>query len=96
MYCSSCGQTISPQAISCPGCGQPNYAEVSPKSRLAVVLLAFFFGVLGIHRFYVGKIGTGILHLCTLGIFGIWTLIDFIIAICGGFTDKKGKKITRW
>jgi TM2 domain-containing membrane protein YozV len=45
------------------------------------------------HRFYVGKIGTGLLQLFTLGGFGIWVLIDFIMIILGSFTDKDGKKI---
>ena len=41
--------------------------EISPKSRLAAALLAWFLGVIGIHRFYVGKVGTGILMILTLG-----------------------------
>lgn len=96
MHCVNCGKDISPQAVSCPECGQPNNVTMSPKSRAAVCLLCFFFGCFGVHRFYVGKIGTGILQLCTLGLFGIWALIDLIIAICGEFTDQDGKKITRW
>ncbi len=62
----------------------------SPKDFVPLVLLCFFFGVLGIHRFYVGKIGTGILMLLTLGGFGIWLLIDMIVIACGGFRDKQG------
>jgi len=60
---------------------------------ISIALLCFFLGGLGIHRFYVGKIGTGILMLITLGGFGIWTLIDFIIIIVGKFTDKEGNLI---
>lgn len=96
MHCTYCGQKISPEALNCPGCGEPNYAASSPKSRAAVVLLAFFFGCLGVHRFYVGKTGTGLIQLFTLGLFGIWALIDLIMAICGSFTDAEGQKITRW
>ena len=71
-------------------------SEVSPKSRLIVTLLAWFLGVLGVHRFYLGKIGTGILMLVTLGGLGIWALIDFIMAIAGMMKDKDGKVIQRW
>lgn len=68
----------------------------SEKSRLAVALLALFLGELGIHRFYVGKIGTGILYIFTFGLFGIGSLVDFILALCGSFTDKDGNAITEW
>lgn len=72
--------------------GQP----ASPKSRLAAALLAFFFGTIGIHRFYVGKIGTGILMILTLGGFGIWTLIDFIMILVGSFKDKQERVLSNW
>ena len=69
---------------------------VSDKSRLAAALLCWFLGVLGVHRFYVGKIGTGILMLVTLGALGIWVLIDFIVILVGSFRDKEGKKLVNW
>ena len=68
----------------------------SPKSRLVATLLCFFLGGLGIHRFYVGKVGTGILYLFTGGLFGIGALVDFIMILCGSFTDKEGKFLTNW
>ena len=64
--------------------------KLSKKNFVATVLLCFFLGNLGFHRFYVGKIGTGILMLITFGGFGIWYLIDFIMIIVGKFEDKKG------
>ena len=70
--------------------------EISPKSRLVTTLLAFFLGELGIHRFYLGKIGTGILMLLTGGGLGIWALIDFIMAIAGVMKDKEGRPIRNW
>jgi TM2 domain-containing membrane protein YozV len=66
---------------------------ISDKGFVPTALLCFFLGVFGIHRFYVGKIGTGILQLVTLGGLGIWALIDLVIIICGNFTDKEGRKI---
>ena len=71
-------------------------ANISPKSRLVALLLCFFLGALGIHRFYVGKIGTGILMLLTLGGLGIWVLIDFIMILIGSFKDKEGRRIFHW
>lgn len=71
-------------------------SPVSPKSRLAALLLCFFFGYLGIHRFYVGKIGTGILWLLTGGFFGIGWIIDFIMIIVGSFTDAAGLFVYNW
>ena len=65
----------------------------SDKNWLATLLLCLFLGGIGVHRFYVGKVGTGILQLITLGGCGIWTLIDLIMIITGSFTDKNGNKI---
>ena len=70
--------------------------EISPKSRLAVTLLAWFLGCLGVHRFYLGKIGTGIAMLLTAGGLGIWALVDFIMAVAGVMKDKEGKLIKNW
>ncbi len=60
---------------------------VSDKSKMVALLLCVFLGVLGIHRFYVGKIGTGVLYLFTAGIFGFGWIIDIIIIVLGNFTD---------
>ena len=67
--------------------------QKSEKGFVPMLLLCFFLGGLGVHRFYAGKIGTGILMLITFGGLGIWTLIDFIIIATGSFTDKDGLKI---
>lgn len=60
------------------------------KSRLATLLLCIFLGYLGVHRFYVGKIGTGILWLLTGGVFGIGIIIDIIMIATNSFTDGEG------
>ncbi|HEY6966487.1 MAG TPA: TM2 domain-containing protein [Burkholderiales bacterium] len=66
----------------------------SDKSNTVALLLCFFLGFLGIHRFYVGKIGTGVLMLVTLGGLGIWNLIDFIIIVMQKFTDSEGNTLS--
>ena len=66
----------------------------SEKGFVPAILLCFFLGALGVHRFYVGKIGTGILQLFTLGGLGIWALVDFIMIVTGNFKDKQGLVIT--
>jgi TM2 domain-containing membrane protein YozV len=96
----------TPPAISVPT------DDTSSKSRLALTLLSFFLGQLGIHRFYAGKIGTGttmliltiigyatfifIIGFAFLAAVGIWNLIDFILAVSGNFRDNQGKVVRKW
>lgn len=65
----------------------------SEKGFVPTVMLCFFLGALGVHRFYVGKIGTGIVQLLTLGGLGIWALVDFIMVVTGNFKDGQGLPI---
>ena len=68
----------------------------SDKSRTVAAVLCWFLGVIGVHRFYVGKTGSGIGMVLTLGGLGIWTLIDFIMIVVGKFTDKNGGVLENW
>ena len=72
-----------------------NRSRYSDCGFVPTALLAMFLGSFGIHRFYVGKVGTGILMLFTFGGYGIWTLIDYIIVLTDGFTDSEGRVISR-
>lgn len=98
----------APSYTEQPNAGVPTFPDgkpmvdaqgrpASPKSRLAAALLAFFLGGLGIHRFYVGKIGTGIAIILTIGgFFGIWPLIDLIMILVGSFKDKQERYVANW
>ena len=65
-------------------------AAVSGKGFVPTILLCYFLGVLGIHRFYAGKVGTGILMIVTFGGFGIWVIVDMVLIATGSFRDKQG------
>jgi TM2 domain-containing membrane protein YozV len=69
--------------------------QTGQKSWVVALLLCLFLGTLGAHRFYVGKIGTGVVQLLTLGGLGVWVLIDLIMIIVGKFADKDGHALAR-
>jgi hypothetical protein len=71
-------------------------APPSDKSRGIAFILALVLGVFGAHRFYVGKIGTGVLMLCTFGGLGVWYLYDVIMVASGSFRDADGRRVARW
>ena len=101
-YCSKCGFELLDEAVVCPkcGCAVSEFRSIvkegqSNKNWLTTLLLCLLLGGIGVHRFYVGKTGTGILMLLTLGGFGIWALVDLIMIICESFKDSEGKRIMR-
>ena len=65
------------------------------KSWITTALLCHFLGVFGVHRFYTGRVVSGIFQLLTFGGFGIWTLIDLIMIYTDSFTDDMGQPLTR-
>ena len=109
MFCKNCGAEIDDKAVICVKCGCSTVADsasptqeisnattASEKSRLIALLLCTFFGIIGVHRFYLGRIGSGIGMIFTLGGLGIWLTIDWIIILCGTFKDNDGKIVTNW
>ncbi len=105
VYCVRCGATMSPGDLFCHSCGwnaeKPLPAirvavNPSDRNRLATLLLCLLLGWLGAHRFYVGKIGTGILWLCTLGFLGIGVIYDLVLIATGEFRDDQRRRVVHW
>lgn len=69
----------------------PAVAVAGSKSQLVALLLCWFVGIIGIHRFYLGYTWQGIVQILTLGGLGIWTLIDFVRIILGTLKPKNGE-----
>ena len=69
---------------------------MSDKKIVVTLILCFFFGVFGAHRFYVGKTASAIIQLLTLGGLGIWMLIDLILILFREFSDGDGHKLSKW
>ena len=101
MFCKECGKEVGEKAVVCIHCGVSlnqsgnNNINAGNKEWLVTLLLCFFLGGFGIHRFYTGHTGIGIIQLLTLGGCGIWPLIDFIIIILGKFEDSEGKLLKK-
>lgn len=74
----------------------PAPVPVSPRSRGVALAISVLLGFFGGHRFYAGKISSGILQLCTLGGLGLWWLYDVILVAAGEFTDIEDRPIRRW
>jgi TM2 domain-containing membrane protein YozV len=68
----------------------------SPKSRTVALILCILLGWLGVHRFYAGKVTTGVIWLLTFGLAGIGWFIDFIMILVGSYTDKAGHFVSEW
>ncbi len=73
------------------GGGMMAYPQKEKTTALVMALLPAFFGICGVHRFYTGHTGIGILQLFTFGGCGIWQLIDIISIASGGFRDANGQ-----
>ncbi|MCK9304815.1 MAG: TM2 domain-containing protein [Bacteroidales bacterium] len=103
IFCYSCGSVIKRDAAICPHCGAQQKGfrsydpDASPKSRLLAFILCTCVGVFGVHRFYVGRVTSGVLQI----LFGwatlfIWNLVDWIMILVGSFRDVDGKLVKNW
>jgi TM2 domain len=69
---------------------------VSEHSRAVALGLALFGGVFGLHRFYTGRVQSGVCMCVTLGGLGIWYLYDVVVLAVGEFRDGDGRRVIRW
>jgi TM2 domain-containing membrane protein YozV len=75
---------------------EPEQPEVSKRSRGVALGLCFFGGVFGLHRFYVGKVQTGVAMIVTFGGLGIWWLYDLVLIAAGEFRDADDVPLRNW
>ena len=100
--CPVCGANQNPQPIIEQPMNQnqnqnqyQNQAPIKEDSNrwLITLLLCWFLGYLGVHRFYTGHIGIGVVQLLTAGGCGIWVIVDLIMIISGSFKDSDGNPL---
>lgn len=99
--CRQCDERILAIAEICPHCGvrqDPSRVgrplDASDKKLVPAALLCVLLGVFGAHRFYVGKIGTGVIQLLTLGGLGLWMLYDLILIVTAQFRDAEERRVS--
>jgi len=103
MFCQNCNSQNDDGSNFCKTCGinllidsnRTQLRTISKRNWLVALLLCVFLGAIGIHRFYVGKTGTGILMILTFGGFGIWVLVDLILIATNAFTDVDGLQLNK-
>ena len=108
VFCVVCGVEMNRDDTFCHACGwdsrvppspppqRPVDPNPSPYNRLAALLLCLILGFLGLHRFYVGKVGTGLLWLFTLGFFSVGVIFDLVLIATGEFRDSDQRRVLRW
>lgn len=93
VFCRGCGKEIHETAETCPFCGAKQNKKTGNKSKIVAGVLALLLGGIGIHKFYLGKTGAGILYLlfCWTFIPGIIAFIEGIIYLCQSDEDFERK-----
>jgi len=92
-YCQNCGNSTFSTDKVCVSCG--SQLTVVGKDWLTTLILNITVGVFGVHRFYTGNIGIGIVQLLTAGMCGIWTLIDLIMIVTDNYRDGDGNRLDK-
>ena len=102
MFCSKCGKEINDEAVICVHCGcavnNNNLSNITSDSKdwVVALLLSWFLGGFGAHRFYTGHIATGIAQLLTAGGCGVWAFIDWICICFNKFKDENNKPLKNY
>lgn len=102
MFCSKCGKEVNDEAVICIHCGCAINNDVAKNNTsdahewIVTMLLCWFLGGFGAHRFYTGHIASGIVQLITLGGCGIWALIDWICLCANEFKDINNKPLKNY
>lgn len=112
LYCPDCGAPMDPDDRFCGACrwdaqaperpprrppaSPRDLGEPSNKNRLTALLLCLFAGVLGLHRFYAGRPGSGVVWLLTFGLLTVGWVYDSVMIATGEFVDDEGKRILYW
>lgn len=107
VYCSRCGGVMGASDRFCHVCGWEVGASEAPRmpapvvnpsdrNRLTALLLCIFLGWVGAHRFYVGKVGTGLIWLFTFAFLGVGVIYDLIFLATGEFRDDRERRLVRW
>jgi len=92
MLCPNCNEPVANSALVCPSC---QFKIDESRDWLTTLLLAIVLGKFGVHRFYTGHIGIGILMLCTLGCCGILWIYDIITIVTDSYRDHNGRRLAR-
>jgi TM2 domain-containing membrane protein YozV len=101
-FCPNCGQPTNAAAVICVKCGVSLETHITAapeaKSKIVAGLLGIFVGWAGVHRFYLGFIGIGIIQIIvsivTFGFGGLWGFIEGILLLVGTFNrDAKGNPL---
>ena len=99
-FCQQCGAETTPAADVCVKCGVKLAVAVpaDAKSKLTAGLLGIFLGAFGVHRFYLGYVGLGIVQIVvtiiTFGLGAMWGFIEGILILTGSMNkDAKGQPL---
>jgi hypothetical protein len=98
-FCSCCrwdAERPTEHAKRPPSPSPRNLGTPSNKNRLTTLVLCLVGGYLGVHRFYAGRIGSGVLWLVTFGLFGVGWIYDIVMIATGEFVDHEAKRILYW